>query len=215
MNEGWRADCVSWKNKNKLWKRSKLYCQWWVCSIGQQMYAEYIFRTFQRKEEKQKKNKINSKRKQCWLKMVMLKLSFKLTILNCCVFLLFLVNCQSCWNVYFYKLACFFFPDCGKPIYFIYLFIYFICSSFHCSPRFCNNFCCCSYDIDGNVHCRIYTCGGYAPSLVLVYDSRLVWSRHLLHILVFPDQYSIAAHPGQSCLHCSNVTPPPYWSWMR
>lgn len=126
MNEGWRADCVSWKNKNKLWKRSKLYCQWWVCSIGQQMYAEYIFRTFQKKEEKEKKNKINSKRKQCWLKMVMLKLSFKLTILNCCVFLLFLVNCQSCWNVYFYKLACFFFPDCGKPIYFIYLFILFV-----------------------------------------------------------------------------------------
>ena len=27
---------------------------------------------------------------------------------------------------------------------------------------------------DDVVHCRIYTCGGYAPSLVLVYDSRLV-----------------------------------------
>ena len=168
-----------------------------------------------KRKKKQKKNKINNKTKQCWLKMVMLKLSFKLTTLNCCVFFffLFLVNCQFCWNVYFLKLAWFVYRLCKADLF--YLFIYFIYSSFHCSPRFCDNFCYCSCDIDDNVHCRMYTCGGYAPSLVLVNDSRLVWSRHSKQALSPPDQYSIAAHPRQSCLHCSKVTPPPYWSCLR
>lgn len=110
-----------------------------------------------KRKKKQKKNKVNNKTKQCWLKMVILKLSFKLTTLNCRVFL-FLVNCHSFWNVYFYKLACFFSRLWKADLF--YLFIYFIYSSFRCSPRFCDNFCCCSYDIDDNVHDRMYTCGG-------------------------------------------------------
>ena len=49
----------------------------------------------------------------------------------------------------------------------------------------------------------------------MVYDVRFVWSRHSKQALSPPDQYSIAAQPGQSCLHCSNVTKPPSLSSLR